>query len=199
MDFGESCLSVEFPTRLPPKGLNRFLPHKCRKGHPFDSDDTVAISLWTCFQQRWCPDRVRWHRVYPLLPRRPIRCRWAPHGKEFVTVWITLCYTCHETVLSLSRSPMTFHPSPSRERKSLVHVSVSGFECGTTLSFSTISRTHLFGLSHQPVRRISSLDITRSTPLGSDPHPSNQLRTPYCSPVLNLYRPTPSHTLSTIP
>jgi hypothetical protein len=105
-----------------------------------------------------------------------------------------MCCTCHGTVLSLNRSPMTSLPSPSRERKSLVHVSVSGFECGIALRFSIISRTQLFGLRYRPARRISGVDITRSTPLGSSPHPCNQLLTPRCSRASNLYRPAPSRT-----
>ena len=111
-----------------------------------------------------------------------------------LSVCISLCCTCHDTVLSLNRSPMTSIPSPSRERKSLVHVSVSGSECGSPLNFSITSRAQSFGFSHRPVRRTSALDITRSTPLDSPPHPCSQLRTPYCNRASNLYRPDPNHT-----
>jgi hypothetical protein len=96
--------------------------------------------------------------------------------------------------LSLNRSPTTSLTSPSRERKSLVHVSVSGSECGAALNLSMISRDQTFGFNHRPVRRISALDITRSNPLGSFLHPCNQLHTPYCSRASNLYRPSPSRT-----
>ena len=91
-------------------------------------------------------------------------------------------------------SQPTSLPSPSLERKSLVHVSVSGFECGAPLNFSITSRTQPFGFSHRPIRRTSALDITRSTPLGSPPHPCSQLRTPCCNCASNLYRPAPNHT-----
>ncbi len=96
--------------------------------------------------------------------------------------------------MSLNRSPTTSLSSPSRERKSLIHVSVSRSECGASLNFSMISRAQSFGFNHRPVSRISSLDITRPTPLGSTLHPFNQLRTPYCSRASNLYRPAPSRT-----
>ena len=44
-------------------------------------------------------------------------------------------------------------------------------------NFPWISRTQLFGFSHRPVRKVSDLDITRSTPLGSAPHLCSQLHT----------------------
>jgi hypothetical protein len=78
---------------------------------------------------------------------------------------ISLRCTCHGTVLSLNHSPTTSLTSPSRERKSLVQVSVSGSECGAALKFFMISRAQTFGFNHRLVRRISDLDITRSTPL----------------------------------
>jgi hypothetical protein len=81
-----------------------------------------------------------------------------------------------------------------RERKSLVHVSVRGSECGVALNFSMIARVQPFGFNHRPVRRISTLDVTRSTPIGSVLHPCNQLRTPCYIRASNLYRPVPSRT-----
>ncbi len=89
---------------------------------------------------------------------------------------------------------MTSLPSPSLERKSLVHVSVSGSEFGTPLNFSITSRDQSFGFSHRTIRRTSTLDITRSTPFGSPPHPCIQLNTPCCNRASNLYRPSPNHT-----
>jgi hypothetical protein len=89
---------------------------------------------------------------------------------------------------------MTSVPSPSLERKSIVHVSVSGSECGALLNLSITSRAQPFGFSHRPIRRISGLDITRSTPFGSPPHPCSQLHTPSCNRTSNLYRPTPNRT-----
>ena len=82
--------------------------------------------------------------------------------KELVIACIRLRCTYHGTVLSLNRSPTTFLASPSRDRKSLVYVSVSGSECGVThtLNFSMISRAQSFGFNHRPVRRISALDIS---------------------------------------
>jgi hypothetical protein len=123
---------------------------------------------------------------------------------EVVITYISLRCTFHGTVLSLNQSLKTSLSSPqerkslvhvsvsgsefgvSRERKSLVHVSVSGSECGSTLNFSMISRGQTFGFNYRPVRKISVLDITRSTPLGSSPHPYNQLHTPCYSRVSNL-------------
>jgi hypothetical protein len=74
----------------------------------------------------------------------------------------------------------------TRERNSLVHVSLSGSECGAALNFSMISRSQSFGFSHRPLRKISALGITQSTPLGSVPHLCNQLHTPCCSRASNL-------------
>ena len=79
--------------------------------------------------------------------------------------------------------------------QSTLHLSWDSLVSGSTLNFSMISRDQLFSFSHRPVRRISSLDITRSTPLGSTPsHPCRPLLTPYCNRVSNLYRPGPSRT-----
>ena len=95
------------------------------------------------------------------------------HGNELVTDCISLRCACHGTVLSLNHSPMTSLPSPSLERKSLVHVSVSGSECGAPLNFSITvlpTPTSSCALLAATVLQICivQLPITpRSLPLGS--------------------------------
>ncbi len=63
--------------------------------------------------------------------------------------------------------------------------------CGVVRNSFMISRAQTFGFSHRLVRKISTLDITRSTPLGSSPHPatSSELLTAVVFRICNVQLP----------
>ncbi len=87
---------------------------------------------------------------------------------------ISLCSTWHGTVLSLCRSPMTSLPSPSRQSKSFVYVSVSGRYRILVVVFPQLEKQQLLspqlnvGTGWNPVYRsvlteVSSQDNTHDT------------------------------------